>query len=30
MTKREFFEDVLKMSPGEIGAAVPFNPKLGE
>lgn len=26
MTKREFFEDVLKMSPGEIGAAVPFNP----
>jgi len=26
MTKREFFENVLKMKPSEIGTAVPFNP----
>lgn len=25
MTKREFFENVLKMKPSEIGTAVPFN-----
>jgi len=26
MTKREFFENELKMKPSEIGTAVPFNP----
>lgn len=26
MTKREFFENVLKMKPSDIGTAIPFNP----